>query len=169
MDQNGQTVPDIRDYPANRNKFPVEELAKYAGQYIAFSLDGKHLMASGANTDMLVQELLRQNIPLDQVVIDHLDGENDEEAWEIPSFYRQEWEQEKSNPPLPPPDLRHYSENRRHFPLEELAKYAGLYVAFSPDGKSILASGPNRLALHQELRKRGIHPSQVVHSYIDPL
>jgi len=33
----------------NFNKFPPEELFKYAGQYVAFSLDGSVILASGAD------------------------------------------------------------------------------------------------------------------------
>jgi hypothetical protein len=70
--------------------------------------------------------------------------------------------------PTEPPDLRLYHENRRKFPPEELAKYAGQYVAFSPDGSRILASGANMDVVEETLRAAGIHPSQAVGSYIPP-
>jgi hypothetical protein len=68
---------------------------------------------------------------------------------------------------LEPPDLSHYEENRCKFPLEELAKYGGKHVAFSPDGKRIVASGDTFEEVIQKLEAAGIHFSQVVHSYID--
>ena len=67
-----------------------------------------------------------------------------------------------------PPDLRHYEENRSKFPLDELAKYWGKHVAFSPDGKRIVASGDSFDEVIERLEAAGIHFSQVVHSYIDP-
>jgi hypothetical protein len=66
-----------------------------------------------------------------------------------------------------PPDLSTYETNRAKFPLEELAKYAGKFVAFSPDGTRILASGSTRAEVEKKLEAAGIHPSQVVGSYID--
>jgi hypothetical protein len=74
---------------------------------------------------------------------------------------------EKNGQALPPPDIRDYPENRRRFSLEELAPYAGMYVAFSLDGKCILASGTTEDILEQQLREKGIDPGQVVGSYIE--
>jgi hypothetical protein len=67
---------------------------------------------------------------------------------------------------LPYPDLSKYQENRRNFPPEELAKYAGKFVAFSPDGTRVVASGADREELWQKLEAAGIPISQVVGSYI---
>lgn len=67
-----------------------------------------------------------------------------------------------------PPDLSHYQENRNRFPPEELAKYLGKHVAFSPDGTRILASGDSIAEVDDKLEAAGIHFSQVVHSYIGP-
>ena len=67
-----------------------------------------------------------------------------------------------------PPDLSHYEENRSKFPLEELAKYAGKFVAFSPDGMRIVASGGTEEEMETNVIAVGIHPSQVVGAYIDP-
>jgi glucose/arabinose dehydrogenase len=66
-----------------------------------------------------------------------------------------------------PPDLRNYEENRRKFPLDELAKHWGKHVAFSADGTRIVASGDSFDAVLDQLQAAGIHFSQVVHSYID--
>jgi hypothetical protein len=71
--------------------------------------------------------------------------------------------------PLEPPDLRDFDENRANFPLDELAKYAGKHVAFSPDGTRILASGDDMNEVDGKLEAVGIHFSQVVHDYIDIL
>jgi len=67
-----------------------------------------------------------------------------------------------------PPDLGSDDENRRNFPPDELAKYAGRYVAFSLDGTRILASGESMEAVEEHLTAAGIDPRQVVGSYIDP-
>jgi len=68
---------------------------------------------------------------------------------------------------LEPPDLSLYEANRARFPPEELAKYPGQFVAFSPDGTRILAHGVTRAELWKKLEAVGIHPSQVVDSYVD--
>lgn len=69
---------------------------------------------------------------------------------------------------LEPPDLSHYEENRSKFPLDELAKYRGKHVAFSPDGTRIVASADSWEELDHVLEAAGIDVSQVVHSYILP-
>lgn len=69
---------------------------------------------------------------------------------------------------LEPPDLSHYEENRSKFPLDELAKYGGKHVAFSPDGTRIVASGETEEELEAALEAAGIPFSQVVFSYVDP-
>jgi hypothetical protein len=70
--------------------------------------------------------------------------------------------------PPEPHELARYDENRRNFPLDELAKYAGQYVAFSLDGTHILASGAEPEEVEEKLTAQGIAPNRVVHSYIDP-
>ena len=66
-----------------------------------------------------------------------------------------------------PPDLSHYPENRSKFPLDELAKYGGKYIAFSLDGTRIVANGATEEELEAALQAAGIPFSQVVFSYID--
>ncbi len=62
-----------------------------------------------------------------------------------------------------------YYENRRNFPREEILRYAGKHIAFSLDGKRILASGKTDEEMERALVEAGIDPSQVVGSYVDPL
>jgi hypothetical protein len=70
----------------------------------------------------------------------------------------------KPDPPWLDPQ---YEQNRAKFPLDELAKYAGQYVAFSLDGTRILASADTMEAVDEKLVAAGIDPSRVVGSYID--
>ena len=67
-----------------------------------------------------------------------------------------------------PPDLRFYAENRRRFPSEQLAPYYGRFVAWSPDGTRIVASGTEREEVWRQLEAAGLDPSQFVNDYIDP-
>lgn len=73
------------------------------------------------------------------------------------------------SPKLHPPDVSLYPINRAKFPLEELIKFAGQYLAWSPDGTQILAHGPDEESVERELESMGIDPSQVVVSYEDRL
>ncbi|MCI0639850.1 MAG: hypothetical protein L0Y72_19460 [Gemmataceae bacterium] len=42
-----------RKFLANRAAFPVEELEKYAGQWVAWSPDGSRIAASAASPELL--------------------------------------------------------------------------------------------------------------------
>jgi hypothetical protein len=64
-------------------------------------------------------------------------------------------------------DIAFYSENRSKFPPDELARFWGQYVAWSPDGTRILASGADPEAVENELVAAGINLSTVVLGYVD--
>jgi hypothetical protein len=51
--------------------------------------------------------------------------------------------------------LRTFLANRAVFPAEELAKHAGKWVAFSPDGTRVAASAPDPDMLEELLRASG--------------
>ena len=70
--------------------------------------------------------------------------------------------------PLPPPDLGKFHENWVAFPREELLRHAGQFVAWSPDGLRILASGETEEVVEANLVAIGIHPSQAVVGYVPP-
>jgi hypothetical protein len=57
---------------------------------------------------------------------------------------------------------RKYLENRPKFPAEELAKYAGTWIAWSPDGARILATATHPDALEKDIREAGEDPSYCV-------
>ena len=63
-------------------------------------------------------------------------------------------------------DMRQFIQNRRSFPPEELAKYAGHFVAWSPDGKSILASEDDELALDSLLADQGHNTSEILIAFV---
>jgi len=74
---------------------------------------------------------------------------------------------ENGKPP-PPPDIGRFHENWIAFPREERLKYAGKFVAWSPDGLSIVVSGDSEQEVEEKLVAMGIHPSQVVGENIPP-
>jgi hypothetical protein len=55
-------------------------------------------------------------------------------------------------------DRRRYLENRAKFPLEELGRYAGRWVAWSPDGARVVAHAANPQALDDLIRDAGEDP-----------
>jgi Family of unknown function (DUF5678) len=74
-------------------------------------------------------------------------------------------------------DLRAYMEqmrvfipNRQAFPLEELEKYAGQWVAWSPDGTHIVAaSSESPEAVEDAVVAAGHDPEKCVFSYVPGL
>ena len=64
-------------------------------------------------------------------------------------------------------DAKTFLKNRSAFPLEELVKYEGHWVAWSPDGAAILASSSvSEDALDDLVRAAGQDPSECVMSYV---
>ncbi len=57
---------------------------------------------------------------------------------------------------------RKYLENRSKHPLDELARYAGIWVAWSPDGARIVASAADPENLESLVRAAGEDPLQCV-------
>ena len=57
---------------------------------------------------------------------------------------------------------RKFLANRAAFPVEEIAKYAGLWVAWSPDGSRVAASAADPALLDNLLRDRGEDPAKCV-------
>jgi hypothetical protein len=68
MNQPTSKPLDLAEYAENRRQFPPEELLKYAGQYVAFSLDGARILASGTTEEALERQLLAAGIEPSQVV-----------------------------------------------------------------------------------------------------
>jgi hypothetical protein len=61
-----------------------------------------------------------------------------------------------------------FMKNRAAFPEDELMKYAGQWVAWSPDGTAIVASSAESdLALYELLTAKGYDISKCLVSYVD--
>jgi hypothetical protein len=66
-----------------------------------------------------------------------------------------------------PIDMQTFIKNRQAFPLEELAKYAGQWVAWGPDGTKILASSSeSEAAVYDLLKQEGHDLSECCLSYV---
>jgi hypothetical protein len=61
---------------------------------------------------------------------------------------------------------QHYRNNRATFPFAELAKYCGQWVAFSADGRLILAGAKAVECVEEQLAALGEDPQEVVFEYI---
>jgi hypothetical protein len=56
--------------------------------------------------------------------------------------------------------MQQYLKNRVQFPLEELAKHRGEWIAWSPDGTRIVASSHDPEALDDLIRAAGEDPEE---------
>jgi hypothetical protein len=63
-------------------------------------------------------------------------------------------------------DMQQFLKNRHAFPSEELATYAGKFVAWSPDGTRILASDEDELRLDATIRATGYDSAEVLVSFV---
>ena len=57
-------------------------------------------------------------------------------------------------------DMRVYLKNRPNFPLDELAKHRGEFIALSSDGKRIVAASEDFLKLDDLIRAAGEDPAE---------
>jgi hypothetical protein len=55
-------------------------------------------------------------------------------------------------------DMQAFLKNRAAFPLEELAKHRGEWIAWSPDGTRLVATSRNPDALDDLVRAAGENP-----------
>jgi hypothetical protein len=63
-------------------------------------------------------------------------------------------------------DMYEFDKNRAAFPPEELLQYRGKYIAWSPDGKRIVASDEDPSRLDDLVQELGYDPSEVVFSSV---
>lgn len=63
-------------------------------------------------------------------------------------------------------NVQEFLKNRSQFPPDELLKYAGKHVAWSPDGKKIIASADDLLTLDQAVKASGYPVEECVVSAV---
>jgi hypothetical protein len=66
------------------------------------------------------------------------------------------------NMQLYPENRRRFLENRPKYPLDELLRYAGRWIAWSPDGTRVVASAEDLENLEDLVRQGGEDPAQCV-------
>lgn len=60
------------NFDENQRKFPLDELAKYEGQHIAWSWDGTRIVASGADWDEVERKVIAAGVDPQRVVLDYV-------------------------------------------------------------------------------------------------
>jgi hypothetical protein len=63
---------DLDQYIDNHVKILPKISLQYAGQHVAWSLDGLRIVAGAADEDQLLQQLREAGIGLDQVVLSYI-------------------------------------------------------------------------------------------------
>jgi hypothetical protein len=63
-------------------------------------------------------------------------------------------------------DMQQFLTNRQQFPLDQLAKYAGKSIAWSPDGTRILASDDDLGKVAAAVEDQGYDSSEIVLSSV---
>jgi hypothetical protein len=130
-------------YYENRRNFPAEQLAAYAGQWVAWWPDRSRIFDADASCPALRRRLL--------------------DAGYLVSFFMLELiprpEQTEIDPYVAL--AMRFRENRNNFPAEELAKYAGKRVAWWLDGSRIVDADDDGEALVERLRANGYDMSYI--------
>lgn len=63
-------------------------------------------------------------------------------------------------------DMREFLKNRNQYSPAELERYAGTYIAWSPDGKRIIASDTDPMKVVAAVRSSGYDPEECVLSSV---
>ncbi len=66
------------EFRENRAKFTLAQLQAYADQWVAFSADGRRIVASGPDIAEVAKHLHEANLSLRNVVVDHIVFDSDE-------------------------------------------------------------------------------------------
>jgi len=69
-------IASTRTYRENRAKFPLDELRKRDGQWVAFSPDGQRIVASAANVSELADQVRASQEDVQNVVLEHIEIES---------------------------------------------------------------------------------------------
>ncbi len=67
-----------QEYRNNRAQFPHAELVKYQGAWVAFSADGRRILASGETVEQLEQHIAAQGEDSQNTVLEWLPGAEDD-------------------------------------------------------------------------------------------
>jgi hypothetical protein len=65
---------ELRTYSENRSQVPTADVARYAGQYVAWSLDGRHIFGHAVDSELLEKQLAGAGIDPEAVVIGYIDA-----------------------------------------------------------------------------------------------
>ena len=63
--------------------------------------------------------------------------------------------------------INEFRKNQSQFPLDELEKYNGKYVAWSEDGTQILASDEDMVRLHKRIQEEGYDTGEILIAFVE--
>ena len=65
----------MKTYRQNRERFPASDLIRYDGQWVAFSADGRQIVASGDSIGQVSELVGAARLDLDEVVLERIEIE----------------------------------------------------------------------------------------------
>ncbi len=68
-------VAMAKTYRQNRARFPAEDLRRYDGQWVAFSADGRRVVASGESVGQLSDRVVAAREDMQDVVLERIEVE----------------------------------------------------------------------------------------------
>lgn len=82
MSTNGREIPWVNGalYNRNRQRFSFDDLAPYAGQYVAFDLEGSRILACGQDRNDVETRLVTAGFDPAHAVVERIPG-LDEDTW----------------------------------------------------------------------------------------
>ena len=80
-DQERADLIALGQHIENRNRFPAEELEKYRGQWIAWSLDGSRIVAHTDDPDAIYDLILQAGEDIARCVVEGIPAEDTVLGW----------------------------------------------------------------------------------------
>jgi hypothetical protein len=71
-------VAMMKKYRQNRARFPASDLKRYGGQWVAFSADGRRVVASGESLAQVSERVSAAREDLREVVLERIEIETDD-------------------------------------------------------------------------------------------
>src|SRR5690349_18029295 len=67
---------NLKEFRHNRSRFPIDELKKHDGKWVAFSMDGRRIIASSSDLESLDAKVIAAGINPEEAALERVEFDN---------------------------------------------------------------------------------------------